>query len=164
MLGKQRSFHNFTIEFAAAIFLWKKKHPFDKKQANLYVFPTLNWYNIHVVLKNQRKPNENLHKLKCILNCLWQMVTYKCHLKLWTACFSFSFEVNSFSGPGFSVAAAVAGICFAFFSIHWSLDYLKSVQIHSYFWSAFSCIRTKYRNLLRKSRYSVRIQEHTDQK
>ena len=41
---------------------------------------------------------------------------------------------------------------------------LKSVQIHSYFWSVFSCIRTKYGDLLFKSSYSVRIQENTDQK
>ena len=30
--------------------------------------------------------------------------------------------------------------------------------------SVFSCIRTEYRNLLRKSPYSVQIQENTDQK
>ena len=41
---------------------------------------------------------------------------------------------------------------------------VKSVQIHSYFWSVFSCIRTKYEELLRKSSYSVRIQEKTEQK
>ena len=38
---------------------------------------------------------------------------------------------------------------------------LKSVQILSYFWPAFSCIRTEYGGLLRKSLYSVRIQENT---
>ena len=42
--------------------------------------------------------------------------------------------------------------------------YVKSVQIQSYFWSVFSCIRTKYGYLLRKSSYSVRIQENLDQK
>ena len=54
---------------------------------------------------------------------------------------------------------------------------LKSVQIRSFFWSVFSCIRTEYGDLLRKScirteygdllrksPYSVRIQENTDQK
>ena len=41
---------------------------------------------------------------------------------------------------------------------------VKSVQIWSYFWSVFSCIRTEYGDLLRKSPYSVRIQENTDQK
>ena len=40
----------------------------------------------------------------------------------------------------------------------------KSVQIRSYFWSVFSCIRTEYGNLLRKSPYSVRMQGNTDQK
>ena len=41
---------------------------------------------------------------------------------------------------------------------------MKSVQIRSFFWSVFSCIRTEYGDLLRKSPYSVRIQENTDQK
>ena len=41
---------------------------------------------------------------------------------------------------------------------------VKSVQIGSYFWSVFSCIRTEYGDLFRKSLYSVRIQENTDQK
>ena len=34
----------------------------------------------------------------------------------------------------------------------------------SFFWSIFSCIRSEYRDLLRKSLYSVRIQENTVQK
>ena len=34
---------------------------------------------------------------------------------------------------------------------HW----VKSIHIRSYFWSAFSCIRTEYGDLLRKSPYSV---------
>ena len=33
-----------------------------------------------------------------------------------------------------------------------------------FFWSVFSCIRTKYGDLLSKSPYSVRIQENTGQK
>ena len=37
---------------------------------------------------------------------------------------------------------------------------VKSVQIQSYFWSVFSCIRTEYRDSL----YSGQIQENTDQK
>ena len=32
---------------------------------------------------------------------------------------------------------------------------VKSIHIRSYFWSAFSCIRTEYGDLLRKSPYSV---------
>ena len=32
---------------------------------------------------------------------------------------------------------------------------VKSVQIRSFFWSIFSCIRTEYGDLLRKSPYSV---------
>ena len=32
---------------------------------------------------------------------------------------------------------------------------VKSIHIRSYFWSAFSCIRTEYGDLLRKSSYSV---------
>ena len=41
---------------------------------------------------------------------------------------------------------------------------LKSVQIRSYFWSVFSCICIEYGDLLRKSPYSIQIQENTDQK
>ena len=41
---------------------------------------------------------------------------------------------------------------------------MKSVQIRSFFWSLFSCTRIEYGDLLRKSPYSVRIQENTDQK
>ena len=40
---------------------------------------------------------------------------------------------------------------------------VKSIQIRSFLWSVFSCIRTEYEDLLRKSPYSVRIQENTDQ-
>ena len=40
---------------------------------------------------------------------------------------------------------------------------VQSVQIRSFFWSVFSCTWTKYRYLLRKSPYSVWIQEITDQ-
>ena len=36
---------------------------------------------------------------------------------------------------------------------------MKSVQIWSFFWSAFSCIRAEYGDLLRKSPYSVQVQE-----
>ena len=41
---------------------------------------------------------------------------------------------------------------------------VKSIQIRSFFYSLFSCIRTEYRQLRSKSAYSVRIQENTDQK
>ena len=40
----------------------------------------------------------------------------------------------------------------------------KLSQIRSFFWPAFSCIRTEYGDLIRKSPYSVLIQENTDQK
>ena len=41
---------------------------------------------------------------------------------------------------------------------------MKSVQIRSFFWSVLSCFRTEYGDLLRKSPYSVQIQENMDQK
>ena len=41
---------------------------------------------------------------------------------------------------------------------------VKRVQIRSYFWSVFSCIRIEYGDLRSKSPYSIRIQENTDQK
>ena len=41
---------------------------------------------------------------------------------------------------------------------------MKSVQMRGFFWSAFPCIRTGYGDKLRKSPYSVQIQENTDKK
>ena len=41
---------------------------------------------------------------------------------------------------------------------------VKSVQIRSFFWSVFSCIRTEYGDLRCKYPYSVRIQKIKDQK
>ena len=41
---------------------------------------------------------------------------------------------------------------------------VKSVQIRSFFWSVFSCIRTEYGDWRSKSPYSVQIQENADQK
>ena len=41
---------------------------------------------------------------------------------------------------------------------------MKSVQTRSFFWSLFYCIRTEYGDLQRKCRYSVWMQENTDQK
>ena len=40
---------------------------------------------------------------------------------------------------------------------------VKNVQIRSYFWSVFSCLRTEYGDLRSKSTYSVGIPENTDQ-
>ena len=40
---------------------------------------------------------------------------------------------------------------------------MKSVQIRSYFWSVFSCIRTEYRDLRSKPPYLVQTQEIKDQ-
>ena len=41
---------------------------------------------------------------------------------------------------------------------------MKSVQIRSFFWSVFSCVRNEYGDLLREPLYLVRIQENTDPK
>ena len=41
---------------------------------------------------------------------------------------------------------------------------VKIVQIRSFFWSLFSCIRTEYGDFRSKSPYSVQRQENTDQK
>ena len=41
---------------------------------------------------------------------------------------------------------------------------VKSVQIRSFSWYVFSCIRSEYGDLLRKSSDSVRIRKNTDQK
>ena len=43
-------------------------------------------------------------------------------------------------------------------------QYVKRAQIRSFFWSVFSCIQNEFGDLLRKSAYSVRIQENTNQK
>ena len=50
------------------------------------------------------------------------------------------------------------------FSPKYPFHCVKSVQIWSYFWSVFTCIRTEYEDLRSTSPYSVRIQENTDQK
>ena len=49
-------------------------------------------------------------------------------------------------------------------SFFWEKPAWKSVQIRSFFWSVFSCIRTEYGDLRSKSPYSVQMQENTDQK
>ena len=41
---------------------------------------------------------------------------------------------------------------------------VKSAQIRSHFWSVFCYIRIEYGDLLRKSPYSIQIEENTDQK
>ena len=41
---------------------------------------------------------------------------------------------------------------------------MKSIQIHSFFWTVFSCIRTEYGDLRSKSPHSIRIQENRNQK
>ena len=46
---------------------------------------------------------------------------------------------------------------------YWLSHGVKSVQIRSYFWSVFSCIRTEYGEIQSISPYSVRIRENTDQ-
>ena len=38
----------------------------------------------------------------------------------------------------------------------------ESVQIPSYLWSVFSCVRIEYGDLRSKSPYSIRIQENAD--
>ena len=47
---------------------------------------------------------------------------------------------------------------------HGITHYMKSVQMQSYFWSVFSCIRIEFGDLLCKSPYSIRIHENTGQK
>ena len=44
-----------------------------------------------------------------------------------------------------------------------SMHCVKIVQIQSYFWSVFPCIRAKYGDIRSKSAYSIQIQENTDQ-
>ena len=41
---------------------------------------------------------------------------------------------------------------------------VKGVQVLSFSWFVFSCIRTEYENLQSKSPYLVQTQENTDQK
>ena len=51
-----------------------------------------------------------------------------------------------------------------FFIFQSKFHCVKSVQTRSFFWSLFSCIRTEYGYLLRKSSYLVSIQEKTNQR
>ena len=53
--------------------------------------------------------------------------------------------------------------CQLFLSFHYT-HCVKSVQIRSFFWSVFSCIRTEYGEILLISPYSVRMRKNTDQK
>ena len=46
----------------------------------------------------------------------------------------------------------------------WCLHDVNSVQMWSFLWPVFSCIRTECGYLHHKSQYSVRMQENTDQK
>ena len=55
-------------------------------------------------------------------------------------------------------------IIFELFYHFCHIHYMKSAQIQSYFWSAFLGIQTEYRDLFRKSPYSVRVPQNTDQK
>ena len=48
--------------------------------------------------------------------------------------------------------------------IMYNIHCVKSVQIRSYFWSAFFCIQTQYGEMLHFSPRSVRIQKNMDQK
>ena len=43
------------------------------------------------------------------------------------------------------------------------IHYVKSVQIRSFFWSVFSCIRTEYGEIRSISSHSVQMRENTDQ-
>ena len=52
---------------------------------------------------------------------------------------------------------------YSFYIIKWS-HCVKSVQIRSFFWPVFSCIRTEYGELRNKSPYSVWKQENPGQK
>ena len=49
-------------------------------------------------------------------------------------------------------------------NIHDEKHCVKGVQIRSFSWSVFSCIRTEYVDLRSKSPYSVRIKENQDQR
>ena len=46
----------------------------------------------------------------------------------------------------------------------WQSHCMKSIQIRSFYWSAFSCAQSEYGEILRISPYSVRMWENTDQK
>ena len=51
-----------------------------------------------------------------------------------------------------------------FIATNFAIHCVKNVQIRSFFWSVFSCIRTEYEDLRSKSPYPVRMQENMDQK
>ena len=50
------------------------------------------------------------------------------------------------------------------FDLFQLLHCMRRVQIWSFFWSVFSCVRTGYGDLILESPYSVWIQKNTDQK
>ena len=73
--------------------------------------------------------------LKSILNCCKLQIVFKNKTRLGNNC-HFKYRIHK-------------NLVYKF-QCHW----VKSVQIRSYFWSVFSCIRTEYGNLL----HNLRIQ------
>ena len=86
----------------------------------------------------------------------------------WILIKSFAYSNTSpfkFALEHFKIALTGDFVTFRGAQVKWGNKHcVKSVQIQSYFWSVFSCIRTEYEDLRNKSPYSVRIQENTEQK
>ena len=69
-------------------------------------------------------------------------------------------SITCFSMHIWTAASTFICLIFGLCRIH----FVKSVQIRSFSWSVFYCIRTEYGDLLSKSLYSVQEKENTGQK
>ena len=87
--------------------------------------------------------------------------------KIWSALFSWNtrFQIYLTSRP---YCGQILEKNIEIVTYNWQVKYLyhcvKSVQIHSFFWSIISCLRTEYEYLLCKSPYSAWIHENKTQK
>ena len=79
--------------------------------------------------------------------------------KMWLKCWQSIFTLNNVVQNQEGYPQLLTG-----YHSHIDINCVKSVQIRSFFWSVFSCIRTKYGDLMFKSPYSIQIRGNTDQK
>ena len=88
---------------------------------------------------------------------------HPCLRKTWDFSNKFYNKSNISLNLKYSFASTLSCTLYSWF-LKRKIHCVKSVQIRSFFWSVFSCLRTEYRDLRSKSPYSVRIQENTDQR
>ena len=107
----------------------------------------------------------------------WNLILNILHSSIWTLSLALSicqywpYETSHLTAKTFFIILTIINRYHFLTKPKWTTlknfilhHYVKSVQIRSFFWSVFSCIRTEYGELLHKSTYSFQIQENTDQR